>query len=158
MNPKEEIQKLIQAELINWQNYDKKNEDFRISQIARFQPLRTLLNELVASIEPEYIKAEILEACATVEVHNGGENISRMSWKIEPNFKIMEGQKEYWSPNLWQKRVNMAESSGFKVEETQGGNSGRALELETEDEVIHCLVQEIAKRVAFYRYEKKRLS
>ncbi|PIP71623.1 MAG: hypothetical protein COW89_10935 [Nitrospinae bacterium CG22_combo_CG10-13_8_21_14_all_47_10] len=158
MDPKDEIQKLIQVELENWQDYDKKNEDFRVSQVARFQPLRTLLNKLVASIEPEYINTNILEAHAMVEVKNGDENVSRMSWEIEPNFKVLGEEEEYWSPNLWQKKVNLKEAPGFKVEETRGKSGGRTLEFETEQDVIHCLVQEIAKRVAFYRYEKKRLS
>jgi len=154
VDPKEEIQKLIQTEMENWQNYDKKNEDFRVSQTVRFQPLQNLLKELVASIEPEYITADILETRATVEVKNGDENVSRMSWEIEPNFKILEDKKEYWSPNLWQKKVNLDEAPGFKVKETRGEGSQRALEFETEGEVILCIVQEIAKRVAFYRHKK----
>jgi len=155
VDPKSEIQKLIQAELKKWENYDKKTEQFRIGQLARFQSLRNLLNELIAPIEPEYIKSNILEDRATIEVSHENDDSSRMSWVIEPNFKSQERQEEYWSLNLWQHKVSLEEASGFKVKEKQGQNSERTLEFEAEDEVIHCLAPEIAKRVAFYRYTKK---
>lgn len=157
MDPKSEIQKLIQAELKKWESYDKKNETFRVSQLARFNPLRKLLNELIASIEPEYIKSSILEDRATIEVSHNNDDLSKMSWAIEPNFKAQERQEEYWSRNLWQHKVSLEEVSGFKVNEKQGNDRERTLEFETADEVIHSLAQEIAKRVAFYRYAAKHL-
>ena len=155
MDPKSEIQKLIQSELEKWESYDKKNETFRVGQLARFQSLRNLLNELIASIEPEYIKSDILEDRARIEVSHDNDNSSSMSWAIEPNFKTQERQEEYWSLNLWQHKVSLEEVPGFKVNEKQGEDRERTLEFGTADEVIHCLAQEIAKRVAFYRYTKK---
>ena len=157
MDPKSEIQNLIQTELKKWENYDKKNETFRVSQLARFQPLRNLLNELIASIEPEYIKSSILEDRATIEVSHKNDDSSRMKWAIEPNFKIQGRQEEYWNLNLWQNKVSLEEVPGFKVNEKQGEDRERTLEFETEEEVIHSLAPEIAKRVAFYRYSKKHL-
>lgn len=157
MDPKSEIQKLIQAELKKWESYDKKNEAFRGSQLARFKPMRSLLNELIASIEPEYIKSNILEERATIEVSHKNDESSRMSWAIEPNFKAQERQEEYWSLNLWQHKVSLEEVPGFKVNEKQGEDRERTLEFETEEEVILCLAQEIAKRVAFFRYATKHL-
>ena len=157
MDPKNEIQKLIQAEQKKWETYDKKNETFRVGQLARFQSLRNLLSELITSIEPEYIKSNILEDRATIEVSHENDDSSRMSWAIEPNFKAQERQEEYWSLNLWQHKVSLEEAPGFKVSEKQGEDRERTLEFGTADEVILCLAQEIAKRVAFYRYAKKHL-
>ncbi len=157
MDPKSEIQKLIQTELKKWESYDKKNETFRVSQLARFQSLRNLLNELIASIEPEYIKSSILEDRATIEVSHENDDSSKMHWTIQPNFKAQERQEEYWSRNLWQHKVSLEETPGFTVNEKQGEDRERTLEFGTADEVIHCLAQEIAKRVAFYRYAKKQL-
>ncbi len=157
MDPKSEIQKLIQAELKKWESYDKKNEAFRGSQLARFKSMRSLLNELIASIEPEYIKSNILEDRATIEVSHKNDDSSRMSWAIEPNFKAQERQEEYWSLNLWQHKVSLEEVPGFKVNEKQGEDRERTLEFDTEEEVILCLAQEIAKRVAFFRYATKHL-
>jgi len=157
VDPKNEIQKLIQAELQKWEDYDRKNEGLRARQVVRFQPLRGLLDELIASIEPEYIKATILDDRATIEVSHENNNSSMMKWTIEPNFKIQGRQQEYWNLNLWQQKVSLEEAPGFKVREKQGDNGERALEFVTEDEVILCLAPEIAKRVAFYRYSKKHL-
>ena len=157
MNPKDEIQKHIQSELEIWERYDIKNESFRVGQTARFQPLRSLLNELLASIEPEYIKAKILEDRATIEVSHDNDNSSRITWEIEPNFNIQARKEEYWSLNLWQHKVSLEEAPGFKVKERQGEDRERALEFKTTDEVIHCLAPGIAKRVAFYRHAKKQL-
>jgi hypothetical protein len=155
MNPKDEIQKLIQSELEKWENYDIKNENFRVGQTARFQPLRSLLNELLASIEPEYIKSNVLEDRAEIEVGHENNGTSKIHWTIQPNFKTQERQEEYWSLNLWQHKVNLEEAPGFTVNEKQGEDRERTLEFNTAQEVILCLAQEIAKRVAFYRYTKK---
>ena len=155
VEPKNEIQELIQSELKKWKRYDIKNENFRVGQTARFQPLGSLLNKLLTSIEPEYIKANILEDRATIEVSHDNDNSSKIIWKIEPNFNIQAMKEEYWSLNLWQHKVNLEEAPGFKVKEKQGEERERTLEFGTTDEVIHCLAQEIAKRVAFYRHTKK---
>ncbi len=154
MNPKDEIQKLIQSELKKWEDYDKKNVDFHTDQVNRFQPLRTLVLELIAPIEPEYIKADISDDRATIEVRNGNDKSSMMAWTLRPNFKVQGRQEEYWSQNLWQNKVNLEEVPGFKVEETQGEGGERILEFETVEEVIHSLARKIAKRVAFFRYSK----
>jgi len=155
MNPKDEIQKLIQSELGKWENYDKKNENYQVGQTARFQSLRSLLNELLISIEPEYIKSNVLEDRAEIEVSHENDGPSKMHWTIQPNFKIQERQEEYWSLNLWQHKVSLEETPGFKVNEKQGDDRERILEFKTAQEVILCLAQEIAKRIAFYRYTKK---
>jgi len=158
VDPKNEIQKLIQTELQKWADYDRRNEELRARQVVRFQPLRKLLDELIGSIEPEFIKATILDDHATIEVSHEDNNSSRMSWAIEPNYKIQGRQKEYWKLNLWQHKVSLEEAPGFKVKEKQGEDGERTLELGAEDEVILCLAPEIARRVAFYRYSKKQLT
>ena len=158
MDPKSKIQKLIQAEQEKWERYDIKNESFRVGQTARFKPLCSLLSELLASIEPEYIKSNLLEDRATIEVSHENDASSKMHWTIQPNFKAQERQEEYWSLNLWQHKVSLEEAPGFTVNEKQGEDREQTLKFGTADEVIHCLAQEIAKRVAFYRYEKKHLN
>lgn len=154
VNPKDKINKLIQAELQKWEDYDKKMEDFRAHQISRFKPLQSLLKEIVASIEKEYIKADILENRATIEISNNDSTADRISWIIEPNLITQGMKEEYWKSNLWQNKINLAVAPGFKLKERQGEDRELLLELGTVDEVIHHLAHNIAKRVAFYRHNK----
>ncbi len=154
MNPKDEIQKYIQTEMKKWEDYEVKNENFRIRQVENFQPIRTLLNDLVASIEPEYIKTNILDEHATIEVGNEIDRSSCISWNIQPNFKAQESQEEYWDTNLWQNKVNVETEPGFKVQEKRGDGEETKSEFGTENELINYFAQEIAKRVAYYRYRK----
>lgn len=154
MNPKDEIQKLIQTETKKWEDYESKNEDFRARQVDNFQPIRTLLNDLVASIEPEYIKTKILDDQATIEVGNEIDRSSCISWTVQPNFKTQESKEEYWNTNLWQNKVNVEAEPGFKVLEKRGNNGETNSEFGTENEIFNYLAQEIAKRVAYYRYRK----
>ncbi|MBT5551381.1 MAG: hypothetical protein HOJ79_12995 [Nitrospina sp.] len=154
MNPKDEIQKLIQTEMEKWEDYEIKNENFRIRQVDNFQPLRALLNNLVTSIEPEYIKTTFLDDHATIEVGNEIDSSSCISWTIQPNFKIQEGKEEYWNSNRWQNKVNIEAEPGFKVQEKRGDNGETNSEFGTENELISYLAPEIAKRVAYYRYRK----
>lgn len=156
VSPKDEVQNLIQAELRKLENYDRKSETFSSGQLARFQPLRVLLSELVSPIEPEYIKASILEDRATIEVGNGDDVSSRVRWEIEPNYKVQEDREEYWCLNLWQQQTSLEAIPGFKMAEKRGGDGERFFVLAGESEVIQCISQEIAKRVAFYRHKQKR--
>lgn len=154
MNPKDKIKELIQAELQKWEEYEKKIEEFRAQQISRFKPLQSLLKEIVASIEYEYIKADISENRATIELSNNESSADKISWTIEPNFITQEMKEEYWKINLWQNKINLAVAPGFKLKERQGEGRELLFELGTMDEVIHHLVQNIAQRVAFYRHSK----
>lgn len=154
MKPKDEIQKLIQAEMKKWEDYEIKNEKFRILQADNFQLLRALLNDLVASIEPEYIKTNILDDHATLEIGNEIDRSSFISWAIQPNFKIQESKEEYWNTNRWQNKANIEVGPGFKVQEKRGDGGETNSEFGTENEIINHLASEIAKRIAFYRYRK----
>ncbi len=154
MDPKEEIQKLLQTEMDNWTEYETKGENFRISQKERFQPIRILLKDLVSSIEPEYIETNILDDHATIEVSNEMDCSSSIKWTIQPNFKVLERNEEYWAINLWQNKINVEQAPGFKVEEKRGDGSDHLSEFGTENELILYLAQKIAKRIAYYRYKK----
>ena len=154
MDPKDEIQKLIQTEMDIWAEYETKNKNFRISQVDRFKPLRILLEELVSSIEPEYVQSTILDDQATIEISNETACSSCIKWTIQPNFKTLERHEEYWAINLWQKKINLEQAPGFKVEEKRGDGSDHNSEFGTENELILYLAQKIAKRIAYYRYTK----
>ncbi|MBC8283059.1 MAG: hypothetical protein H8E32_04540 [Nitrospinae bacterium] len=154
MNPKEKIQQLIQTETEKWEDHEIRNENFRVRQVDNFQPLSVLLNELVASIEPEYIKINILDDHATIEVGNEIDRSSCIRWTIQPNFKKSESKEEYWNIIRWQKKVNAEAESGFKVQEKRGDDDEKNSEFGTENETIDYLAQEIAKRIAYYRYRK----
>lgn len=154
VNPKDEVEKLIQSELKKWVDYDSKNKNFHINQIDNFRPFRALLNDLVASIEPEYVKASILDDHAMIEISNEIDSSSRISWHIQPNFKKQEDKEEYWDTNLWQNKVNVEAVAGFKVQTKRGNDREKNSEFGTENELISHLAQEIARRVAYYRYRK----
>lgn len=154
MNPKDEIQILIQNEEKKWEDYEIRNENFRIRQVDNFQPLRVLLNALVISIEPEYIKTNILDDHATIEIGNEMDRSSCISWTIQPNFKTQESKEEYWNINLWQNKLSVEQVAGFKIQEKRGDDREKNAEFETDKETITYLAQEIAKRIAYYRYRK----
>ncbi len=154
MNPKDEIQKLIQAEMKKWEDYEDKNDKLRIHQADNFKFICALLNDLVASIEPEYTKTNILDGHATLKVGNDIDRSSFISWTIQPNFITLESKEEYWNTNLWQDKVNIEAEPGFKVQEKRGDDVETNSEFGTENDLINYLAQEIAKRVAFYRYRK----
>ncbi|MBC8288170.1 MAG: hypothetical protein H8E42_11915 [Nitrospinae bacterium] len=155
MGTKKEMHKLIQEELEKWSDYDRKNEGLRANQIARFQSIRVLIEELIALIEPEYVKVNFLDDRATIEVGDENDCLSNITWTIQPNFTVQERMEEYWNINLWQNKINLEEADGFRVEEKRGNDGVRPLEFGEENEVINYLAPEIAKRVAFYRYKNK---
>jgi len=154
MDPKEEMQKRILEETEKWTDYDKRNEAFRLKQLARFQPLLKLLNELCAPIESEYIKIIASECSATIEMGLDKPCESKIKWSIEPDFKKQDLSEEYWPQNLWQKKEYREEAPGFLVIEKIRDDTGRVIEFNSENDVIRHLASEIAKRVVFYRRNK----
>lgn len=154
MDPKDEIQKNILEETEKWADYDKRNEAFRLRQLARFQPMLKLLKELCASIESEYIKIIFLESSATIEMGFDTSCESKIKWSIEPDFKIQDHSEEYWPKNLWQKKEHKKEVPGFLVIERRRDDAERIYEFKSEKNVIGHLAREISKRVVFYRRNK----
>ncbi len=154
MDPKDEIQKKILKETEKWADYDKRNEAFRLRQLARFQPMLDLLKELCASIESEYIKIICLESNATIEMGLDTNCESKITWSIEPDFKKQDLSEEYWPQNLWQKKEHNEEVPGFFVIERTQDDAERILEFKSEKDVIGHLASEISKRVVFYRRNK----
>ena len=56
MSLKDETEKMIQAEREKLESRDEKDQEYKARQKERFKPLRALIEELVATIEPEYIE------------------------------------------------------------------------------------------------------
>src|SRR3989338_6511280 len=89
MSLKDEIEKIIHAERKNLESRDQKDREFNERQRDRFQPLRTLLNELIASIDPTYLEAWIGDSDARIDVGSRKGDWEHLEtdegWNIEPN-------------------------------------------------------------------------
>jgi len=154
MDPNNNIQKKILEETEKWADYDKRNEAFGLKQLARFQPMLKLLNELCESIESEYIKIIHSGSSATIDMGLNQNCESKIKWSIEPDFKIQKHSEEYWFKNLWQKKELKEEMPGFLVIEWRGDDAEKIFKFESEMDVIEHLASAISKRVVFYRRNK----
>jgi hypothetical protein len=88
MSSKDEINKIIAEETVKLEAQDRINTERHERQCLRFQPMRFLLQEIVSSVDSDYLEASIREWSATLEL--GDKKRSSCShpyirWHIEPN-------------------------------------------------------------------------
>lgn len=109
---KDEIEKLIQQEQQKIKERDQKHMEYHERQRQRFQPLRALLEELVASVDSKHIESHIFDDHATLEIGEKKDDYfsAETRWEIEPNFDIRFRAEK--SESLFN------EQPGFRVEET----------------------------------------
>lgn len=154
MSLKREIEKIIQAEREKLESRDREHNDYHNRQRDRFQPLRALLDELVASIDPAHLKASIRDYRATIQVGTTRSDSAYFSadarWQIQPNydvrFEAVKGESVF------------QESPGFRVEENvyhrdpEYSTSEKNLTFNTEEQVISYLLGKVAEQIAFYQH------
>ena len=152
MSLKDEIEKLISAELDKLETHDQKDKEFYERQKQRFIPMRGIIEEISKSVGPEYIRVAIHESDARIEL--GRKNINAyfeedVRWEIEPNYE--------WEPP-WKGSSLRCERPGFRVEERityQYPNyetSEHAYTFNDEQATAEYLVKKIAEKVGFYRH------
>jgi hypothetical protein len=145
MSLKDELEKIIQAELGKRENEDRREKDSLEQHHKRFQPMRALLEELAQSVEPCYLKVDIYEGLAKLELREPNRMNWDIRWHVAPNHNYVPGivipkpgirveeQRNYWilpDPDISEKLHIFA----------------------NEQEAMTYLVTEIAKKVASYRY------
>lgn len=152
MGLKEEIERVVAAERQKLAARDQSHAEYHEVQRRRFQPMRALLEELAASVEPTYLEIQLDESSATLEVGDKGKQHSNIDirWEIEPDYEIAspidEGQGLF------------REKSGFRVDEKKYYYMPEYEVFEstrkfaTEAEVAEYLIREIAKELAQYRH------
>ena len=135
MSLKDEIEKIIRAERKKLESRDREDQELAARQSECFQPLRRLLEELGASVDPKYIEVTIAEDSATIEIGTRempGERLTvGLDLKIATSFK----------------RITDSEPIFLITRNSYGGEV-----FDTEEEVIRYLVGEIARKIAGYQY------
>lgn len=136
MSLKDEIEKLIQQEQQKIEESDQRNVEFRERQRQRFQSLRTLFKELVASVDSKHIESHIFDSYATLEVgeRKGDHFSAETRWEVQPNFNFGFGRVEY-------------EKSGFRMEETNYYHAPELDHSESKHEHIFDTEREIAEYI-----------
>lgn len=157
MSLKDEIERIISAERKKLEVKDKDHADHHERQCQRFQSMRVLLQEIVASVQPDYLQAQINEWSATLELGDkkrGRHAYPHIRWKIEPYQELALSNDD--TPFF-------EEKPGFRVEEMRNHFYLPEPEIEentyvfaTETETAQYLVTEIAKEVAQHRHYASR--
>ena len=159
MSLREEIEKLILLEQEKLATHERKENEFHARQRERFAALRKVLDELLGSVESAYLRGQVSDQSATIEVGKSTHSRSfetDIRWEIEPNFGTRSSGKE--DEGLFH------EEGGFRVQETQYYNSlglfhpesaepsERTHVFATELQVCEYLAKRVAEKVAFYRH------
>jgi len=148
MTLKDEIEKIISAERRKLESGDQHNRKHVDRQLERFRPMRALLEELVKSIEPQYISALISEDGALIDV---GEQAGSEHFDYDTHWDIhMKGRLEMKPAGAFL----LHEEPGISVEETNHTGHQETMTFRTEKEAAAYLVQKIAEKVALYRHRK----
>ena len=141
MGLKDEIDKLIQAE----RKKLAERAEFGKSQVQRLQVMRTLLEEVAASVDENYLDVGFVEgklsdiAVAFVDVGRIDQGRLDIRWQISPNS----------TPDYWDAKP----AQGFEVTVNEGEE---VLNFQTEEEVIQYILPKIAEKVAYYEHLKDR--
>ena len=152
MSLKDEIDKLISAERALLEKRDAKEKEFDELQKARFLPLRAVLEQLIKSVDPTYLRVQLTDYHASIEVGRHADNSFEVNeqWKIEPKFTPREepesGEALFEAqPGFSVEEVTMRHHPEFKHLE-------HAYTFETEGQVIRHLLKEMAKWIAHYQH------
>ena len=150
MSLKEEIEKIIQLEQQKQELRDQKRAMLHERQRERFRLMRVLLVEIVASVEPAYVRARIAKDSAKIEVgEKVGDRFHKdITWKIEP---IVAGRS-----SVKKEETLSDQEPGFLIEEMDYYTnpeypSSNSQTLTAEQEVAKYLVKKMAERIAFHR-------
>ncbi len=152
MSLKDEIDTLISAERALLEKRDAKEKEFDELQKARFLPLRAVLEELIKSVDPTYLRVQLTDYHASIEVGRHGDDSFEVNvqWKVEPKFTPREEPEN--------EEALFEAQPGFSVEEiiTCHRQESRQLEhtytFETERQVIRHILKEMATWIAHYQH------
>ncbi len=149
---KDEIEKLIQQEQRKIEERDQRHAEHHERQRQRFQPLRALLEELVASVDSNHIESRIFDDHATIEVGKKKKDYfsAETTWEIEPNYGVTLSAEKGESLFYEQLGFHVEETSYFDAPESHV--SERTHIFDTEQETAEYIIKHIAEKMAHYRY------
>lgn len=147
MSLRDEIQKLIDAEQAKLRGVDQANSTVLRGRVGRFRALRAVLEDIVASVEPQFLQAQLSAESATLSIGRTEESRfqTKREFRIEPSVSV-----DFNGPS----KPTLQEETGFTVEETEYieyPHSDLAEEehhFATEKEVASFLIEAIAKEIA----------
>jgi hypothetical protein len=152
---KDEIEKLIQQEQQKIEERDQKHMKYHERQRQRFRSLRSLLEELVSSMDSKHIESHIFDDHATIEIGKKKADYfsAETRWEIEPNFDVsFQAEK---GESLF------CEQPGFRMEETnycefpEYDVSEQKHVFNTEQETAEYIIKKIAEKMAHYSHLDK---
>jgi len=155
MSLKDEIEKIVAAERKKLEEKDQADADFHTRQRLRFEPLRVLLTDLSNSIEPTYLKVNLFNESASIELGKLTDGVKGTDtrWEIYPGKAFVSKlDREQGIQGTYK------EYHKFMIEETEYywfpeyHDKERRLEFSLESEVLEYLAKKITGKVAFYRH------
>lgn len=151
MSLKDEIDKLIQAEREHLEQRDAKDYEFDELQKARFLPLRAVLEEVIKAVDPAYLRVELKDHQATIEVGKHWDNCFEVDirWCIEPmstpRLEAEAGEALFEA------------QPGFSIEEVETfqlpefNQFEHTYTFETEGEVVQHILKKMTENIAHYQ-------
>lgn len=160
---KGEIEKIVTREQEKLREEDRRDEEFLAEQCRRFQPMRALLQELVASGGADHLKATIQDSMAVLEVGKMEAETSHfetdVSWWIEPNAELGDADDPFGlraTAGVSIKEIEYNRLPSYVMQRLKdfgyGDTMERSLTFETATDAVQYMVEEIAKRLALYRH------
>ena len=159
MSLKDELDEIVRVERAKLETADRLDAEFPERQRQRFRALRALVEELGAAGDPRFLRTQIEDDGATVEVGRLKRDLSSfvtdMQWEMRPNYSI---HVDATSLNY-----RFRDEPGFRLAETRCPRFPAdeavttMLVFETETLLIGHLVRAIATRIAAYQHRAERL-
>jgi len=152
MSLKDELEKIVRAERAKLVTADRLDAEFPDRQRQRFRELRGLIEELGAAVDPRFLRAQIEDDGATVEVGHLERDLSSfvtdMQWEMRANYSVhVEAATSSY---------RFRDEPGFRVAETRcprfpaDDAVTSMLVFDTETLLIDHLLRAIATRIAGY--------
>ena len=159
MSLKDELDESVRVERAKLETADRLDSEFPEQQRQRFGALRALVEELGAVGDPCFLRTQIEDDGATVQVGRLKRDLSSfvtdMQWEMRPNYSI---HVDATSLNH-----RFRGEPGFRIAETRCPRFPAdeavttMLVFETETLLIDHLVRAIATRIAAYQHTAERL-
>jgi len=158
MTLKDELDEIVRVERAKLEAADRRDAEFPERQRQRFGVLRALIEELGAAGDPRFLRAQVEDDGATVEVGRLKRDLSSfvtdMQWEMRPNYST-----HFDATSL---SYRFRDEPGFKLAETRcprfpaDDAVTTMLVFESETLLIGHLLRVIAGRIAEYLHSAER--
>ena len=158
MTLKDELDEIVRVERAKLEAADRRDAEFPERQRQRFGALRALIEELGAAGDPRFLRTQVEDDGATVEVGRLKRDLSSfvtdMQWEMRPNYSV-----HFDATSL---SYRFRDEPGFKLAETRcprfpaDDAVTTMLVFESETLLIGHLLRVIAGRIAEYLHSAER--